>query len=335
MAGTWVDDNKYKTDQGIAEIADKIKNGSFQFGDQSDKGAIAIKQYQAIYGRNPTPQELTYALTANGGDINSYIANKKMSEDNTPEKIAAKQQAEYAAQAPQHYGDVKDSIKSILGRDASQEEMDHFGSLLASGTTDKYQLQQFLQQQPEYQQTQNKNFQNQLSDQLSGYDKQYFQDSVLPGIQENYAKQGRSFDSSAFQAAATNSAQQQNVQRQSFLGNLSAQQYGNSQANAYNDYARQVQSQQALANQNVQSQYGSVQNQIARSNSFTDYQMQQDAYNQYLSKYGKRNNGLGGLVGGLAGAALGSFGGPTGASVGYQVGAGLGSAGQNYMGGSY
>ncbi len=328
-----LEDKDFATQTGINNIAGMIDQGQFNFGGQ-DKAAVAIKQYQKIYGRPPSPQELTYALTANGGDINSYIANKKLAEDNTPDKLAAKQQADYLAQAPQHYDDVKQAIQGQLGRAATQDELDHFGSMLASGSTDKYQLQQFLQQQPEYQQTQNKNFQNGLSDQLSGYDKQYFQDSILPGIQEAYAKQGRSFDSSAFQNAATNSAQQQNTQRQSFLANLSAQQYGNTQANAYNDYARQVANQQNLTNQGIQAQYGNVQNQIGRANNYTDFQMQQDAYNQYLAKYGKRNNGMGSLIGGGIGAAAGAyFGGPAGASVGYGIGSGLGQAGQNYFGG--
>jgi len=314
-------------------------------GDQRNKLSAVFDAFQNAFGRGPTQDELNEALPAFSTDNqphvtnvaggNAYVSQLHSTQENTPDKIAQKQQTQYLAEAPKHYDAVNQVFQSQLGRTATQDELDHFGSQIASGSLDPYQLQQFVQQQPEYQTTQNKNFQNGLATQLQGYDQNYFNTNVLPSIQEAYAKQGRSFDSSAFQNAATNSAQQQNVSRENFLANLSAQQYGNVQSNAYNDYANQVRNQQNLTNAGIQAQYAGVQNNLNRSNQLMDYQMQSDAYNNYLSKYGKRNNGLGGLIGGGLGAAVGGyFGGTAGAGLGYQLGSGTGTAIQN-SGGSY
>lgn len=326
--------DKYSTPEEIQTISDRIKNGQFQWGNVSDKSAVAIKQFNAVYGRNPTPGELTNALSLSGGDINGYIAGQKYQEDNSPAKLAAKQQAQYLADAPNHYDTVSQTFQGQLGREATQQEKDHFGALLAAGNTDPYQLQQFIQQQPEYQQTQNKNMRDQLSGQLQGYDQQYYNDKILPSIQQAYAKQGRSFDSSGFQAAATNSAQQQNTSRESFLANLSAQQYGGQQSNAYNAYAQQIAQQQQLSNSNLNAQYGNVQNTISRQQNFQDYQTQQNAYNQYLSKYGQRSGAQGAIGGAASGAAIGTsimpgwgtaIGGIAGGAAGY-----FGSQGGSY-----
>ncbi len=297
--------------------------------------------YQNIFGRLPTTQEVAQAMPAYqqpGGNGGAFVSNLYQQEQNSPDKIAAKQQADNLAKAPQFSGQVNNLFQGQFGRSATQDELNHFGSLLASGNSDPYQLQQFLQQQPEYTQKQDKNFQDQLSGQLSGYDQQYFKNNILPSLQEAYAKQGRSFDSSAFQGAATNSAQQQNVGRQQYLAGLSASQYQGRQQNAYQDYANAVANQQNLTNFGIQAKYGALQNTANRVNDLSDFNSQAQLYNSYLANYGKRNNGIGGLAGGLLGAGLGAYlgkGNPQAISAGYGVGSGLGTAGQNAYGGSY
>ncbi len=301
--------------------------------------AAAWGSYMTNFGRPPTQQELAQALpnfqTAGVSGGNAYVAGLYNDSQNTPDKLYAKQQAEYAKNAPQHYDAVNGLFQSQLGRDATQEEKDHFGSLLASGTTDSYQLQNFLQQQPEYQNKQNDQFRQGLSGTMAANDKRQFSEQILPSIQEAYAKQGRSFDSSAFANSATQSAQAQNNDRENFLANLSAQQYGGVQDRAYQDYANQVANQQNLTNSGIQAQYAGLQKAQDRTNSIIDFGLQRDAYNQYLAKYGKRNNGVGGLVGGGLGAAVGGyFGGTAGAKLGFDVGSAGGTAIQN-SGGSY
>jgi hypothetical protein len=311
---------------------------------QRNVTAAVVDAYQNTFGRLPTQDELNQAFPAfddsTGGGLsrgNSFVSQIHQNEQNTPDKLYANEQQKYLQQAPQHYDSVNQIFQSNLGRQATQDELNHFGSLLASGTTDPYQLQQFLQQQPEYQTAQNQKFTSGLSDTLAGYDKQYFQNQILPSIQEAYAKQGRSFDSSGFQNAATQSAQQQNTQRQQYLAGLSAQQYGGVQDRAYQDYANMVANQQGLTNAGINAQYQGIQNSISRSNEISDYNTQQNLYNQYLAKYGKRNNGVGGLIGGLVGMAGGAYFGksPQAAGTGFQMGSAFGQAGQNMAGGSY
>ena len=303
-------------------------------------GVPIYQQFMNSYGRAPTQDEFAiYApqvqALGHSGAM-AEIAKAKLSEDNSPENINKRNQEKYLKEAPQHFDSLKQLFQTKLGRDATQEELSHFGSALASGATDSYGLSQFLEQQPEFAEGKDKAMREGLRGELAANDKRQFSEQILPGIQEAYAKQGRSFDSSGFQNAATQSAQAQNTQREGFLSNLTASQYGNRQQNAYNDYANRIANQQNMANSNVMAQYQGVQNTINRANSISDFQIQQDSYNRYLSKYGKRNNGIGGAIGGVAGGAIGAyFGGPAGATAGYQMGSGLGQAGQNMYGGSY
>lgn len=296
-----------------------------------------LQAIKSALGRDPTANE--YAMYAPlGNQAPQLIAQNQYALDNSPDKLAAKQQAQYLADAPQHADAVNQLFQANLGRTATQDELGHFGSLLASGTTDPYQLQQFLQQQPEYVTKQNADMRSGLSSTMAANDTRQFSEQILPSIQEAYAKQGRSFDSSAFANAATQAAQMQNTNREGFLNNLTASQYGGVQQNAYQDYANQVANQQALTNSGIQAQYGGIQNSIGRANNISDFSTQQNAYNQYLAKYGKRqgNNGMGSLIGGGLGIA-GAFatGNPAAAGIGYQIGSGLGGAAQTAYGGSY
>lgn len=267
---------------------------------QSDEQGYAYNAFVKFFGREPSDAELAQATAAyQSGDPNrpntsqgdAFVAQMSEADKNTPDKLYAKQQAEYLKESPKHYDSIKNLFKSRLGRDPDQKELDHFGSLLASGTTDAYSLDQFLQQQPEYQTAQNTKMREGLSSTMAANDTRQFSEQILPSIQQAFAKQGRSFDSSGFQNAATQSAQAQNTTRESFLNNLTAQQYGGVQDRAYADYAAQVANQQNLTNQGIQAKYGQIQNQNNRVNNITDYSTQAQMYNQYLAKYGKRNGG--------------------------------------------
>jgi hypothetical protein len=312
-------------------------------GDQAQKYA-AWQNFAKIFGRNPTQSELAMFAPAFGsGDPNktnnsqgtAAIAQYFQGQQQTPDKLAAQQQAEYLKNAPKHFDEINQLFQGQLGRLLRKMNSNHFGSALASGNTDAYQLQQFLQEQPEFQTKQNEQMRQGLSSTMAANDKRQFSEQILPSIQEAYAKQGRSFDSSAFANSAAQAAQQQNTTREGFLNNLTAQQYGGVQDRAYQDYANQVANSQNLTNQGIQARYSGIQNSNNRINQISDYNMQAQAYNQYLSKYGKRNNGLGGMIGTLAGAGIGGyFGGTAGAQLGATLGGTTGTAAQN-SGGSY
>lgn len=333
------------TDQPVNE---PNANGTFDFwihdysnpyfgkgGITNDLNQQAWAAYKNIFGRAPTNDELAQASAAfSSGDPHqsnmqqglAYVSQAHQALNNTPDQLYADQQKKYLAAAPQYADQINKMFQSTYGRAASQDELDHFGSALASGTQDPYQLQQFLQQQPEYTKKQNADFQSGLATQLQGNDQTYFKNNILPSIQEAYAKQGRSFDSSGFANSATQSAQQQNNSRDQFLAQLSAQQYGGVQQNAYNDYANQVANNQALTNAGINAQYGQVQNLQGRDTQFADYATQANSYNQYLAQYGKRagSNGFAGAASGAAtGAALGT--GTGGPGYGTAIGAGVGA----------
>lgn len=334
----------YEPTTGETPLTDAPVWGGRGGGEQAAK-VYAWDAFNKQFGRNPTQSELTQLSAAyigsdpniaNNAQGNAAVAQYFNTFSNNPADINKRNQEKYLKEAPEHFDSINNLFQSSLGRQATQDELNHFGSLLASGTTDSYGLQQFLQQQPEYAEGKDKAFQDNLRGQMVDNDKRYFGEQILPGIQEAYAKQGRSFDSSAFQNSATLAAQQQNTNREGFLNNLSASQYGNRQQNAYNDYANQVAQQNALTNSGIQAQYGGMQGVTDRINQITDFNTQKDAYNQYLAKYGKRNNGLGGLIGGaVLGGAGAYFGGSAGAAAGYNIGSGLGGAVQNSYGGSY
>lgn len=315
-----------------------------QQGKANDDKSWAYDGFYKSYGRAPTTDELAQVLpayagadahTTNNAQGDAYVSQLHQATENTPDKLYAKQQAEYQKNAPQHYDSIQQLFQGTLGRQADQSELDHFGSALASGQVDQYDLQQFLQQQPEYQTAQNEKMRTGLSGQMAANDQRQFGEKILPTIQQNFAKQGRSFDSSGFQAQAANAAQAQNTDREGFLNTLQAQQYGGVQERAYQDYANQVANQQNRVNSGINAQYQGIQNAQNRSNEIGDYNTQAQLYNQYLAKYGKRNNGMGGLIGGLAGIG-GAFatGNPGAAGIGYQIGSGLGTSVQN-SGGSY
>ena len=107
-----------------------------------------------------------------------------------------------------------------------------------------------------------------------------------------------------------------------YLAQLSAEQYGGRQQNAYNDYANAVQNQQNLTNSGIQAQYANVQNTIGRGQQIADYTMQQNGYNQYLAKYGKRGGSASGAAtGAVSGAASGAMLGSVVPGLGTAVGA--------------
>ncbi len=255
----------------------------------------------------------------------SEIAKQHYMEQNTPEKIAEKKRQEEEGKSLNLYGTVNDLFKSNLGREASTDEQKHFATQMAQGV-DAYTINQFLQALPENVKKQDEAFRSDLNKTLQTQDSQYYQEQIAPALQAMATKQGRSLDSSGVNNSLALAAQQQNRQRESYLANITAQQYGNSQNLAQQNY------QQAYGNyQNTQDYYTNTNrdmfnSNMNRMNSLSDYNIQKQAYDQYLQRYGKRSSGIGGMVGGGIGAVAGAYyGGPAGATAGYAAGTGLGN----------
>lgn len=287
---------QYLPSTGESPLANLPQYGGAGGGQQAAE-YYAARDFVAQFGRNPTQSEIAMLAPAYlSGDPNraglgagkAAIAQYFQSVQNTPANQYAQQQAQYEADAPQHYDAINQMYQSTLGRDATDAEKKHFGSLLASGQVDQYGVGQFLQALPETVRKQDEAFRNQLSGTLQKQDAQYFNEQIMPSIQSQFAQQGRDVRSSGFANSLAQAATQQNRQREGFLSNLSASQYGNQQGlaqNAYNqtygaytglqDYSRQRAAQLQDATQ-------------GRINDLADYDKQARMYNDYLARYGKR-----------------------------------------------
>lgn len=302
----------------------------------------AYNEFLKQVGRPPTQQELSqFEPSYIGGDKNignntglsAAVASYVSQQQNSPQNIYNQQQSQFKADAPKYADQVTQQFQSALGRAPTQDELDHFGALIASGQ-DAYQVGQALKQTQEYQNTQNTNFQNQLQSQLQGSNSTYFNQYILPSIQAQAAQSGRSLDSSGVNSQLANAALLQNQGLQNFLAQTTAGNYANSVANATNQYNNLMSQQYGLQNAGVSNTLANQAANTQYNQNLNMYQMQQQAYNNYLSQYGKRNNGLGSLIGGVLGGGAGAyFGGPQGAAAGYQIGSGLGNAGQSAFSG--
>ncbi len=302
-----------------------------------DENAWANDIFQKTFGRDATQAEINQILPYFGSDarypdVNSakaFVGNLYQQQQNTPDKIYQRQQAQYLQDAPKFADQISSQFQQALGRAPTQDELTHFGALMASGQ-DSYQVGQALQQTQEYQNAANTKFQNKLQGELQGSNATYFNQYIAPSILSQAALAGRTPDSSGVNAQLANAALQQNQGLQQFLAGTTAQNYQNSVANATNQYQGLLGQQYGLQNAGVSSGLANQATNQQYSQNMNMYNLQQQAYNRYLQQYGKRNNGLGGLVGGIAGAGLGAlYGGPAGATAGYGIGSGLGNAASN------
>lgn len=282
-------------------------------GSQQAGEYYAGQDFFKMFGRNPTASELaSLSPYYQSGDPNianqsggrSAIAQYYQTQLNDPSRLEAIKQKKLQAEAPKFYAKINGMFNQSLGRDATESEKQHFGSMLATGTIDEYTVEQFLSTLPENVKKQDEEFRASLNNTLQSQDSQYYQEQIAPALQAMATKQGRSLDSSGVNNSLALAAQQQNRQRESYLSNLTAQQYGNSQNLAQQNYQQAYGTYQNLQDYNRQRSYGLQDQQTARTNNMSDYAIQSQAYNNYLAKYGKRNNGMSGAASGAASGAL-------------------------------
>lgn len=290
--------------------------------------------FKQMFGRNPTESELAMVSPAYAGDKNNLnqsvgraaVAQYFNTFANSPQNVAANQQKKYLADAPKFYDQINGMFKESLGRDATQAEKEHFGSVMAQGGTDTYTLQQFLTSLPEAVTKQDEAFRTNLSNTLQSQDARYFKEQIQPSMEARAVKQGRSLESSGVTNSLALAGQQQNTQREGFLTNLSAAQYAGSQGLAQDAYARAYglsngayDTTSSRLDANSAALYG-------RQNSMNDYNIQKQAYDEYLQRYGRRNGAASGAMTGLAsGAATGAAVGSVFPGIGTAIGAGVGA----------
>lgn len=305
----------------------------------------AEQDFYKQFGRMPTQSELTMlAPSYASGDPNktnnsagaAAIAGYFNSMANTPTNIQANQTAVglKAYQGGQAGFDATTTaaFQAATGRAPTADELSHFGGLLASGSIDSYGLSQLIGQTAEAQNKQTANYQNTLSQNLQSTQGDYFKNYINPSILSQTAAAGRDPNSSGVQQAEVQAGKQQNYDLQNYLANFGATQYGQSAQNQQGVYQQYLNQQYNLQNAGISQQLGEQNNLQSYNQNLSNYQLQQNAYNQYLSKYGNRNNGIGGaLLGALGGAASGYK--ATGSPWGALGGGLLGGAGGYAQGG--
>jgi hypothetical protein len=301
-------------------------------GSQQAANYYAAHDFYKQFGRNPTQSELTSLAAAYmSGDPNiantaggqSAIAQYYQAIQNTPEKQNARDLSAYTEKSSQYNDQINGMFQQSLGRDASYDELRHFGSMLASGQVDAYTVGQYLQALPESVKKQDADFRNSMNSELQASDARYFNEQVMPSIQSQFANQGRDFRSSGFANSLAQAATQQNRQRESFLSGLTADQYNSNKSTARSDYETSLSRQYGLQDYSRQRSAQMQDASTNRVNELQNYALQKQAYDQYLSRYGNRSGGLsGGISGASSGAMAGSYFGPWGAAIG-AVGGGL------------
>ncbi len=258
--------------------------------------------------------------------LNSYVADtySTMAQDEQKKNLGEKAKAEY--------GTVGELFKSVLGRDATSSELDHFAKLKADGTADDYTLGEALKTLPEYLEKQDSSARENLRGELSNSDQRFFNDSVLPSIQSRFAQQGRTVDGSGFAAALGNAAKDISNERETYLAGLGREDYVNRRQQAIGTYLNNLDRTYAQQDYAKQRNDGLTDTYRNRAYELQNYDIQKRAYDDYLRNSGNRKkSGLLGGIGSLAGAGAGAFfGGMPGAYLGSQLGGAGGSLFDNY-----
>ena len=303
-------------------------------GSQQAMEYYAGQKFKELFDRNPTPSELTMLASAYQGDPNianistgnATVAQYFNSISNSPDNLQKQRNDKLSADAPKYYDQINQMFQATLNRPATDAEKQHFGSFMASGQVDAYSIGEFLKALPENVKRQDAAFREGLNKTLQGQDAQYYNEQILPSLQANATRQGRSLDSSGVSNSLALAAQQQNRGREGFLSGLSAQQYGGSQDLAQRDYMNTYGNYQNFQNYSMNRSAQLSDAYTGRINELGNYSMQKRAYDDYLRRYGKSNNPISGILGGATagGMAGGSTGNPYAAGGGAIAGGLLG-----------
>lgn len=295
----------------------------------------AYDEMVSALGREPTTDEYSQLVQAfqgpnwavNGRAAVSQYAQQIKSDPNNPNSPANPHNAGYQDYLAPYTGSVSEQYQSILGRAPTSDELQHFSSILASGQSDAYGLQNYLKQLPEYTNAQDAQFRTGLNDELAGYDQKAF-GREKNDIMADYARRGFGVGNSpSLDYALTDLMGKIAENRGGFLANLSAQQYGGNKQLAVGNYQNSLNQMYDQNQANRQRQNQLTDSYMNRGYEGADYLTQKNDYMNYLNSQKKRGNPWGQLIGGAIGAGAGAyFGGPQGAQAGYGVGSGLGGS---------
>lgn len=272
-------------EQLLARYANpNAKADQFQATPQDIQQYQAYQSFTSQVGRPPTASELSQVIPAfmNGPQFgNAWIADYKDQLKQNPNDPLNQQRA--GGFSPQ----ITQTFQSMLGRAPTQDELNHFGGLFATGNVDAYQLQDFLRGTPEYQTAQDAQFRKGLDTELQNNDINFF-NRAKQSVISQFLNQGIG-TSTALDSALADLAGQISQQRSGFLANLSANQYQGNKNLALGNY--QGAQNQYLANQNYNRQNAlNQQNYLtSRGNELSDYNRQMNDYMNYANSQRPNN----------------------------------------------
>jgi hypothetical protein len=300
------------TNAGWYQIQDNFRN------------ADIYKNASELLGRDITPTEFAQIAprfgTGSPRDVEvgrAYLAELATQDAKSPKALQQK--------AGQYGGDVNTIFNDLLKRGASQDEINHFGSLLASGDVDAYTLRQFVSQLPEYtearsaeaaakQAEEDRLAREKLGTELQGYDQDFF-NKAQENVISRYSKAGIQ-NSPSLDFALTNLMGDIQKERSAYLSDIARRDYESARGYKRDDLLanRGMAREDYLTNLDRmfgQSDYGrqrsDAYSDLLTNRSFgsMDYQRQQDDLLRLLSNQGgtNRNNAFGSMLsGGLSGA---------------------------------
>jgi hypothetical protein len=166
-------------------------------------------------------------------------------------------------------------------------------------------MSQLVGQTAEAQNKQTAGYQDTLSKNLQSTQGDYFKNYINPSILSQTAAAGRDPNSSGVQQAEVQAGKQQNYDLQNYLANFGASQYGQSAQNQQGVYSQYLNQQYGLQNAGISQQLGQQSYMQNQNTNMANANYQQNAYNQYLNRYGQQS-GLQKAAGyaGVAGAFL-------------------------------
>lgn len=286
------------------------------------------KNANELLGRDITPSEFAQIAPSFGNGSQreveagrAQLAQYAEAQKNTPEALDAK----YAASAGQYGGKVNDIFQRLASRGATQQELDHFGKMLASGEVDEYTLGQFVNQLPEVTAGRDLQERQNLNSELTKYDQEFF-NKGKENILSRYAQAGIQ-NSPSLDFALTNLMGDIQKQRTAYLAGLSREDYARGRDLNREDY--RITQDRLFGSQDYGRNRTDALSDLYRKRAYdvNDYMTQQNDLLSLLSSQPRqrRSRGTGQLIGGLAGAGIGAFtGNPAAISAGYQIGSGTG-----------
>lgn len=281
-----------------------------------------------MLGRDITANELAQLKPRFAGENGletgrAYLATLAEQDKTSPQNLATK--------AKGYSTNVGGMFKDLLGRDATAEESDYYGRLLAQDVT-PYEVQSAIKNTQEYQGNADTKFRGGLKDELMGYNTKAF-DKAKEGILSRYQKAGDGVgQSSDLNFAMANALGELNTGTDQFLSNISSSQYGGNKDNARADYQGMLDQFIKGKNYDQTKSDAYLSYLTQRADQGSDYERQMRDYMAMLNKQPKKKNGTGQMVGSLIGTGVGAYyGGPAGAGAGAQAGGAAGGLYDNLL----